>query len=235
MHQVELDLREELLQNLIAKYEKGYITISKVAEISGLHIDVLLQYINNKKVLESIETPDEEIIHPKNPICFRKIAIIDETMLILLARIKKLDLLRKVFDKVFIHTENECDILIGEYQKNHPYWSIKKSLKVVKGGWIDSLKPSEIAVYASKKITDESMVSKKDISFISLSLDNNYLCLTEDLLLRIELKRIRKNTCGLLELLMYGVNKCFIKKEEAEEAFEIAKNIGYTPIVDQLD
>lgn len=235
MHQVELDTREKQLQNLIAEYEKGYITISKVAEISSLNINDLLHYMNNKKVLESIGISDKEIIHIENPIYFRKTAIIDDTMLILLARIKKLDLLRKAFDKIFIHKENEYEILIGEYQKNHPYRSIKKSLKIVKGGWIDSLKPSEIDVYASKKITDESMVSKKDIYFISLSLDNNHLCLTDDLRLRVELKRIRKNTCGLLGLLKYSVNESLIKKEEAEDALEIAKNIGYTPIFDILD
>lgn len=211
-----LEYQVIISQHIIEKYENGSMTISKAAEILNRKTIDLLNHINNHKVSQYLGLSDEEIGQLDKASIVNKNILLDDTILGILVKIDKHDLLKIAFNQVYITKELENEIVNNTDLIDHPYKKAKNTLKIFQDGWIEGLKPDDIAIFATKKIIPEKNLSKKDISFISLSLDTDCLCLTEDLLLRTYLKRIGKPTCGIVGLLNYLIHKNLIKDEEIE-------------------
>ncbi|AKB51261.1 hypothetical protein MSBRW_2008 [Methanosarcina barkeri str. Wiesmoor] len=211
--------------HIIERYENGNITISKVGELLIKDTFDLLCHINNVKVAESLSLSDEKIDQLRNSPISKRDVLVDETMLGILAKTGSLDLLRLAFDHVYVIKELEDKIVIGPYLKDHPYRDVKNKLQIIDGGWIESLNPNDMIALATKKIVVENKFSKNDISFIALALDKDFLCLTEDLLLRIQLESINKPTCGIFGFVNYAVSKNIIKQDDAEKIFTKVKSV----------
>lgn len=229
---VDAEKGMEYLGNLITifnhtleRYEDGNITISKASELLKKDTFDLLCHINNIKVAESLSLSDEKIDQLRNSPISKRDVLVDETMLGILAKTGSLDLLRLAFDHVYIIKELEDKIVIGLYLQDHPYRDVKNKLQIIDGGWIKSLNPNDMIALATKKIVFENKFSKSDISFIALALDKDFLCLTEDLLLRVQLESINKPTCGIFGFINYLVSKNIIKQEDAEKIFTKVKNV----------
>ncbi|WP_048051131.1 tetratricopeptide repeat protein [Methanosarcina soligelidi] len=229
---VDAEKGMEYLGNLITisnhtleRYEDGNITISKASELLKRNTFDLLCHINNVKVAESLSLSDEKIDQLRNSPISKRDVLVDETMLGILAKIGCLDLLRLAFDHVYIIKELEDKIIIGPYLKDHPYRDVKNKLQIIDGGWIKSLNPNDMIALATKKIVFENKFSKNDISFIALALDKDLLCLTEDLLLRVQLESINKSTCGIFGLIDYLVSKSIIKIDDAKEILTKVKSV----------
>lgn len=214
-----------IFNHTIEKYEKGNITISKTGEILNKGTFDLLPYINNEKVAKSLNLSDEKINQLRNASVNKRDILVDETILGILSKIESINLLRTAFENVFILKELEDKIVTGPYLKDHPYRELKNNLQIIDGGWIKSLAPSDMAIFAIKRIINENELSKSDISFISLALDKNFFCLTEDLLQSIQLEKINKSTCGITGLINYAVMKKILKMEDAERILEKVKAI----------
>ncbi|AKB25299.1 hypothetical protein MSMTP_1830 [Methanosarcina sp. MTP4] len=212
-------------QRIIENYENGSMTISKVAEILNKETIDLLNHINNYKVSEYLGLSDEKIDQLNIPSVVKKNVLLDDTILGILITIDKQDLLKLAFNHVYITKELEKELINNTYGEGHPWWQAKKTLKIFQDGWIEGLRSSEISILATKKIFSEKKLSKKDISFVSLSLDNDCLCMTEDLLLRTYLERMEKPTCGIVGLLNYLVHNNLIKNEEVESIHKSVKSL----------
>ncbi|AKB57555.1 tetratricopeptide repeat protein [Methanosarcina barkeri] len=211
--------------HIIERYENGNITISKASELLKKDTFDLLGHINNVKVAESLSLSDKKIDQLRNPPISKRDALVDETMLGILAKTVSLDLLKIAFEHVYIIKELEDKIVIGPYLKDHPYRDVKNKLQIIDGGWIESLNPNDMIALATKKIVFEDKFSKNDISFIALALDKDFLCLTEDLLLRIQLESINKPTCGIFGFLNYIVSRNVIKDDDAEKILTKVKSV----------
>jgi tetratricopeptide (TPR) repeat protein/predicted nucleic acid-binding protein len=209
-----------IFNHIVEIYKKGTITISKASEILKKDIFDLLPYIDNIKVAESLNLSEEKIGQLRNSPINKRDVLVDETMIGILAKIGSLDLLRIAFDHVYIIKELEDKIVTGPYAKYHPYREVKNKLQVIDGGWIEGLIPNDMMIIATKKIISENELSKYDISFISLALDKDLLCLTEDLLQRVQLERINKSTCGIVGFINYAVSKQLIKENDSEKMLD---------------
>lgn len=219
-----LDYTITIFNNIIEKYEEGTITISKASEILIRDTFELLGCINNVKVAKSLSLSDEKIDKFRNSPVNKRDILVDETILGILAKIGSLDLLRKTFDHVYITKNLEDKIVTGPYLKDHPYREVKNELQVV-GGWIESLIPSDTVINFIKKIIYKKELSKNDILFISLALDKDLLCLTEDLLLRIQLENINKSTCGIVGFINNAINKSLIKADDSGKILDEVKKL----------
>ena len=212
-------------QYVIDKYQKGIITLSKLGGLIHKETSYLLQYLNNSKINESLGLSGEELVLLDYLDVEKKCVLVDETILYLLAKIGGHDLLKLAFTHVYITDEVEGQIVNGLYLSDHPNKKIKKSLHVLGNGWIEGLTPNDMTILAIKKIIPEDKVSKNDIFYMSLALDKNCICLTEDLLLRTFLKQIGRPTGSFVGFLKYMVVRNLINDEDAEKLIKDAKSV----------
>ena len=223
------DTKSHNLQDKISEYENGNITLSKAGELLDINNSNLLHYLNNKKISEALNMPNEELNQIEKTCINRNNVVVDISILEILESIGELNILKHFFDNVYIAKESETEIFKGIYTKAHPYKEIKKNLVIFEDGWIKSLSISDEKILFLSKILPCDKLSKKEIASISLTIDNDCLYLTEDLLTRLILKELNLSACGLFGFLSHIIEKDFISKELGESIYEKLVENGCTP------
>jgi tetratricopeptide (TPR) repeat protein len=214
------DLQFEELQDEIDDYENGYITLTKAAENAHLSISNALSYLNNKKVAESLNLSAIQVEQIEDTATTKKNAIVDTIILEILAQTGDLDLLKRVFDNIYVTKEFENKVSKNLYRDEEPYSKIRKKLSILKDGWIKGLTPNKDKIEFLSKLLSPDVFSEKELEFISLAIDNDAVYLTEDLLARHKMKEATISNCGIFGLLSSAIKKDMMTKEEGTLLYE---------------
>lgn len=226
-----LEDRFETWKTVIDFYQKGNITVGKAAEILKSDVVSLLYSFDNKKVSEELKIPKDELIELENECKGEENVVVDITTLGILVQIGKIELIKKIFKEICISKEVEEEVLVGLSGGNLTYRAIGDNLERLKKGWIKVLTPSKKTIEVLSKLVPEA--SGKELSQIALALDNKFLYLTDDLLLRRRLRKIEITSCGIIGIIKYAINQKTISKLEGEAIFKKAIDNGYSPTVDK--
>lgn len=214
------DLQFDELQDAIKDYENGYITLAKAAENAHLSISNVLNHSDNKKVAESLNLSTIQLEQIENTIITKKNAVVDTTILEILAQTGELDLLIRVFDEVYVTKDFENKVSKNLYRDEEPYSEIRKRLSILKDGWIKGLTPNKDKIEFLSKFLPPEVFSEKEFESISLAIDNDAVYLTEDLLARHKMKEANISTCGIFGLLSFAIKKGMITKDEGTVLYE---------------
>ena len=213
------DLQFDELQDAINDYENGYITLAKAAENAHLSTSNALNHSNNKKVAESLNLSEVQLEQIENTTMTKINAVVDITILEILAQTGDLDLLNRAFDNVYITKEFENKVSKNLYRDEEPYSEIRKKLSILNDGWIKGLTPNKENIKFLSKLLPTEMFSEKEFEFISLAINNDAVYLTEDLLVRHKIKE-NISTCGIFGLLSSAIKKDLITKDEGNILYE---------------
>lgn len=213
------DLQFDELKDAINDYENGYITLAKAAENAHLSTSNALNHSNNKKVAESLNLSEVQLEQIENTTMTKINAVVDITILEILAQTGDLDLLNRAFDNVYITKEFENKVSKNLYRDEEPYSEIRKKLSILNDGWIKGLTPNKENIKFLSKLLPTEVFSEKEFEFISLAINNDAVYLTEDLLVRHKIKE-NISTCGIFGLLSSAIKKDLITKDEGNILYE---------------